>query len=447
MPTAKGQEQTVSPELYADVCPRCKGKVHKASGKNPSKEYIDAVNEAINRVVKDGYNSNYNAELTSITAKELTSTVIKSYSEIKPAWNAPDTEMMQRLTQDVWQFSSAKNYQELRDLTLLLKDEKGELRSLSDFKKEASKVIGSYNENWIETEVNTAIASSQNAARWIEFQQDKDTIPNLEYQTVGDSSVRSEHQVLDGIIKAIQDVFWKTHYPPNGWGCRCEAVQTLEIDTTPANKTPSVAIPKMFQTNLAESKLVFPKGHPYYEDIPEHVLIKTLKHIPTEDAFRVERYKETPVLTHVLHEAHELHNNKIITNTLIDKYKSISKIELLPNITDKELDLKKKFYPKRWHEQIGAKNPDALIQINGKDTVVELKYLTGNGKHIKRHLEDAAAKSEYAVMMLTRESKLKEDWLKTKLDTWFLNTDKKHFKGLLILDADGKELYKKSNLL
>jgi SPP1 gp7 family putative phage head morphogenesis protein len=413
----------------------------------PSEAYKKAVEEAVNRVLKDAYNSDYNAELASITAQELARITAKQYSSINADWNAPDTEMLQRLTRDVWQFSSAKNYQEMRDLTNLLKDENGELRSFSDFKNEASKVTDRYNENWMETEYNTAVSSSQNAARWTEFQKDKDVIPNLEYQTVGDSAVRAEHQVLDGIVKHIDDVFWASHYPPNGWGCRCEAVQTLETSTTPANKTPDIVIPKMFRTNLASDSLVFPKGHPYYVEIPQHVLVKTLKLIPTENAFRVDYYKDKPVLTHINHHAHELHNNSIISRKLIDNYKSISKVELLPDISSKEMELKKRFYPKTWHKQLDAKNADALIQIKGKDTIVEFKYLTGKGKHIKRHLEAAAEKSEYAVIMLTEESTLKKEWIKQKMDAWFLNTDKTHFKGLLIMDKDGKEVYKKSSLL
>ena len=435
-------------KLYDAHCPKCARQTYTAAAKDePSEEYQNAVNEAVNRVLKDAYNKDYNADLASATAQELARTVSQEYNKINVDWNAPDTEMLQRLTQDVWHFSSAKNYQEMRDLTLLLQDDEGKLRSFSDFKNEASKVVDQYNENWMQTEYNTAVASSQNAARWTEFQNDKDVIPNLEYQTVGDSSVRAEHQVLDGIIKPIEDIFWKTHYPPNGWGCRCEAVQTLDANVTPADKTPSIAIPKIFRTNLASESLIFPKGHPYYVDIPEHILVKTLKQIPIEDAFRVEQYNGSPLLTHVNHHAHELHNNNIIAKTLIDKYKSISKVELLPDISEKEMDLKKKFYPKRWHEHLGAKNPDALIEIKGKDTVIEFKYLTGNGKHIKRHLEDAANKSEYAVIMLTKESKLKKEWLNEKLDAWFLNTNKTQFKGVLILDENGNELYKKSSLL
>jgi SPP1 gp7 family putative phage head morphogenesis protein len=450
LPVANAQLPiVVSPKLYGDVCPKC-SKIHEpmASIQNePSKEYTAAVNEAVAGILKDAHNGNYNAELASITAQELAKTVQKEYGEVKLDWNAPDTEMTQRLTQDVWQFSSAKNYQEMRDLSLLLKNDKGELRPFSDFENEAKKVTQRYNQDWMKTEYNLAVASSQNAARWVDFHKDKETIPNLEYQTIGDTAVRTEHQALDGVIKSIDDSFWATHYPPNGYGCRCEAVQTLEKDTTPANRTPDVIVPKLFQTNLANESMVFPKGHPYYKDIPEHVLIKTLDKIPLENAFMVDSYKKTPVLAHVLHEAHELHNNKIIAKTLIDNYKSISKIELLPNISDKEMELKKRFYPKDWHKYLNAKNPDSLIQINGKDTVVEFKYLVGSGKHIIRNITDASEKSEYAVIMMTEQSILKQEWLKKHLDKWFLNNEKKQFKGVLVLGANGKELYKKSDIL
>jgi hypothetical protein len=46
------------------------------------------------------------------------------------------------------------------------------------------------------TEYDQAIAASQNAARWIEFEQNEDTMPNLQYQTVGDNHVRESHQIL-----------------------------------------------------------------------------------------------------------------------------------------------------------------------------------------------------------------------------------------------------------
>ena len=35
---------------------------------------------------------------------------------------------------------------------------------------------------------------------------------------------RPAHVALDGITRAADDPFWRTYYPPNGWGCRCRVV-------------------------------------------------------------------------------------------------------------------------------------------------------------------------------------------------------------------------------
>lgn len=46
--------------------------------------------------------------------------------------------------------------------------------------------------------------------------------------------MRDTHKILNGKVFKIDDKFWDTHYPPNGWGCRC-TVRTL--DKSQAKKT------------------------------------------------------------------------------------------------------------------------------------------------------------------------------------------------------------------
>jgi hypothetical protein len=45
--------------------------------------------------------------------------------------------------------------------------------------------------------------------------------PYLQYRTAGDARVRPQHRQWNGLIYPLSDSFWQTHYPPNGWGCRC----------------------------------------------------------------------------------------------------------------------------------------------------------------------------------------------------------------------------------
>lgn len=50
--------------------------------------------------------------------------------------------------------------------------------------------------------------------------------PYWRYRTMDDARVRKEHAKWNNVILRSDDPWWSTHYPPNGWGCRCE-VQSL----------------------------------------------------------------------------------------------------------------------------------------------------------------------------------------------------------------------------
>ena len=77
--------------------------------------------------------------------------------------------------------------------------------------------------------------SAHMAGRWAQIEANADRQPFLQYRTAGDSRVRKQHQQWNGLVYPVGDVFWQTHYPPNGWGCRCTVRAYSQADLAGRN--------------------------------------------------------------------------------------------------------------------------------------------------------------------------------------------------------------------
>jgi SPP1 gp7 family putative phage head morphogenesis protein len=75
----------------------------------------------------------------------------------------------------------------------------------------------------------TNIQGAYNAGRYAAQQDFKESRPYLMYDAINDSRTRPSHRAMDNIIKPMDDPFWETHYPPNGYRCRCH-VRSLSIE-------------------------------------------------------------------------------------------------------------------------------------------------------------------------------------------------------------------------
>ena len=98
----------------------------------------------------------------------------------------------------------------------------------------------------LKTIFRTNLRVSAAAARWERIQDHKGRFPYLMYDAVNDSRTRPQHLEWDGLVLPVDHPFWKTHGPPNGWGCRCilrqlsEAVMRrrgLEVSEAPEIQT------------------------------------------------------------------------------------------------------------------------------------------------------------------------------------------------------------------
>ena len=390
-----GNSATI-PHLYAHTCPTCAGKGVPIASEQLPRDYN--FEQHAEQVLKELFSQEKpSSGLLTLTGKTLADKVQDSYTHITPDFTTPDTAMLAQLTSDVWQFSAAKNWQEMRDLTLLLKDENGKLREWADFKEAARSVIDKYQTTWMRSEYNFAVSASQSAARWTEFEKEKDAIPNLKYQTVGDDAVRPEHQLLDGIIRPKTDPWWNTHYPPNGWGCRCEAVEVPNGlgRITPDDRVPVISIPKMFRTNLAETGLLFPKNHPYYNGIPKAELRKAIAWLDPEDTYQSYVIGNYEIQVHPLHGKKELEKNIEACNALLH-HDPEAKIKLLPILNEQDAAIRLKFYPKEYIEKYPNKNADMIY--NGK--VVEIEVPNGSKSSIQNAIKKGKQQSDIVFIHL-----------------------------------------------
>lgn len=77
-------------------------------------------------------------------------------------------------------------------------------------------------------------AQAYAAGRWQQIQRLKARRPFLRYVHVDPELTqrwsRHEHAEWHGLILPVDHVWWLTHYPPNGWNCRCYVQQLSERD-------------------------------------------------------------------------------------------------------------------------------------------------------------------------------------------------------------------------
>ena len=176
-----------------------------------------------------------------------------------------------RLEHSAWVFSGFKTYHEMNEAVPSLLREDGTRKTFNQFLNDVQKIDRDYNVNYLRAEFNYAVHAAQAAARWARFEEDGDRY-DLEYRTAGDERVRESHRALDGITLPPSDPFWEENYPPNGWNCRCTAVQVPHRDHEPqesaqASKQGRIATEgkyaDMFRYNPGAKKQLFNDYNPY----------------------------------------------------------------------------------------------------------------------------------------------------------------------------------------
>ena len=228
--------------------------------------FFDKIAEALRKATPAFILGIYNGNITPDKPfKRFFDEYLKSQNDgIFRAFGATDSELKSELLDNVFVFSAAKSHQVAAEATALLFDNGGVKLPFNEFRELVTPVLNNYNKNWLKTEYQTAILQSENAKKWQEIEEESDVFPLLQYKTAQDERVRDDHRPLSNVIKPVNDPFWNTYYPQNGWGCRCRVKQLKKGRITKKVKTPKV--PKLFKNNPAKTGYIYDEdSHPYFK--------------------------------------------------------------------------------------------------------------------------------------------------------------------------------------
>ena len=83
--------------------------------------------------------------------------------------------------------------------------------------------------NWrLKIIYKTNMSTSYQAGRYRKMERLTDSRPYWVYSAVMDERTRKEHMLLNDKCFRYDDPFWDSHFPPNGWGCRCTVYSVTE---------------------------------------------------------------------------------------------------------------------------------------------------------------------------------------------------------------------------
>ena len=309
--------------------------------------------------------------------------------------------LIQKFKKNLWQFSSAKTLAELEYINSLILDKNGRIKPEHQFMQDVKKANILFNRNYLQAEYQTAKRGAQMAHLWNKFLEQKEYYPNLVYRTVGDSRVRPEHATLNGVVKPIDDPFWKTYYPPNGWRCRCTVMNTAEKVSEGTFEDKTVK-PEFHGNTALDEEILTSKGTFFKllnKDHKAKINAELMKYnMPMEIAY------------------HGKHKKKVFVSPFADEKDLIPNVETAMVIVDKlGIDVKIRAHIDS-NVVKGHKNPE--YEIGGK--IADRKE-TSSYTSIKSNLENARKQGNQSIVYDI-----------TKFQNWNVYEITKNLKGKIM---------------
>jgi len=162
---------------------------------------------------------------------------------------------------DIWQGEHARSFvvagamkdDLLADFQAAIDTALSEGTTLRDFRKDFDAIVERHGwdfkggRNWRSRVIfDTNLRSAYSAGRWQQIDRLKERRPWLRYvsgRAIAGGDYRPEHDAWHNTVLPVDDAWWDTHTPPNGWYCRCTVQQLGPRDLDRLGVAPSAAAP------------------------------------------------------------------------------------------------------------------------------------------------------------------------------------------------------------
>ena len=109
--------------------------------------------------------------------------------------------------------------------------------TLDEFRRDFDGIVAAHGwsyrggRNWRTRVIyNTNLRMAHAAGKFDQAQRLKKARPFLRYVAIDDGRTREQHRTWHNTILPVDDAFWDSHFPPNGWNCRCTVQSLSERD-------------------------------------------------------------------------------------------------------------------------------------------------------------------------------------------------------------------------
>lgn len=84
----------------------------------------------------------------------------------------------------------------------------------------------------LRTIYHTNMCTAQAHRSYRQQVENVDSRPYWAYRAILDQHTRPTHAAMNGTVFRADDPIWRSHYPPNGWNCRCyvDALTLAEVE-------------------------------------------------------------------------------------------------------------------------------------------------------------------------------------------------------------------------